>query len=84
MGNEINQLLMLAILGVWQFSSRIGPCGRKIARMTIDLHGLKIFWPESCICKHQALKVSSIVDDQSKNRFANGQNCRDLRVRPEP
>jgi hypothetical protein len=45
MGNEINQLLMLAILGVWQFSSRIGPCGRKIARMTIDLHGLKFFGP---------------------------------------
>jgi hypothetical protein len=80
MGNEITQLLMLAILGV---SSRIGPCGRKIARMTIDLHGLTIFWPESCICKHQGLKMLSIVDDHSENRFANGQSCRDLRVSPE-
>jgi hypothetical protein len=54
--------------------------GENIATTTIELHGVKIFWSESCICKYQDLTMNNIVEDHGENRFANGQSSRDLRA----
>ena len=45
MDNEISQLLLLALCCVAAIVIADWLCGRGIATMTIDLHGLQIFGP---------------------------------------